>query len=184
LLAGAGNAFDILAYNAYYGGDKLDGRDWETPYLRGIMQAYQVPPKPMLITETALLCDPGCPKLQAYAVGRFYTRAISYDLLGTMWYIYDSDHFHNAAMVEPLDPNQHRPAYEAYQHAVTQLKGVTYIGVLVGQPSGIEGHRFARPDGTLTVFWSSKAAGQHPRRSLRHSRVYCVGWRAAAMFEY
>src|SRR4029079_7737787 len=74
LLAGAGNAFDVLAYNAYYGGDKLDGRDWETPYLRGIMQAYKVPPKPMLITETALLCDPGCPKLQAYAVGRFYTR--------------------------------------------------------------------------------------------------------------
>ena len=111
----------------------------------------------MLMTETGLLCDPGCPKLQAYAVGRYYTRALSLDLLGTMWYIYDSDGFHNTAMVEPQDPARHRPAYQAYQHAVRQLKGVTYAGALTGQPSGIEGYRFARPDGALTVFWSSKA---------------------------
>jgi hypothetical protein len=80
-------------------------------------------------------------------------------LLGTMWYIYDSDVFHNAAMVEPQDPARHRPAYQAYQHAVKQLKDVTYIGALADQPAGIEGYRFARPDGIgrLTVFWSSKA---------------------------
>jgi len=60
-------------------------------------------------------------------------------------------------MVEPQNPDQHRPAYQAYQHAVGQLTGVTYVGVLTGQPSGIEGYRFARPDGALTVFWSSKA---------------------------
>jgi hypothetical protein len=27
---------------------------------------------------------------------------------------------------------------------------------LAGQPSGIEGYRFALPEGALTVFWSSK----------------------------
>ncbi len=157
LLAGAANSFDILPYNAYYWGPDLSSADWKTPYLRNILKTYNVPPKPMLMTETGLLCDPGCPKLQAYAVGRYYTRAISLNLLGTMWYIYDSDVFHNSALVEPQDPSQHRPAYQAYQHAVTQLKGVAYTGPLAGQPDGIEGYRFTRPDGALTVFWSSKA---------------------------
>jgi hypothetical protein len=156
-LAGAANSFDILPYNAYYWGDDLSSPDWKTPYLRNLMTTYNIPFKPMLMTETGLLCDPGCPKLQGYAVGRYYARAISLGLLGTMWYIYDSDDFHNTALVEPQDPARHRSAYQAYQHAVGQLKSVTYTGALTGQPSGIEGYRFDRPDGALTVFWSSKA---------------------------
>jgi hypothetical protein len=75
LLAGAANSFDILAYNAYVWMPTMNNPDWKTPYLRGLMNSYQVPPKPMLITEQALLCDPACPKLQAYMVGRFYARA-------------------------------------------------------------------------------------------------------------
>jgi hypothetical protein len=158
-LAGAANSFDILPYNAYYWGDDLSSPDWKAPYIRNLMTIYNVPPIPMLMTETGLLCDPGCPMLQAYAVGRYYTRALSLNLLGTMWYIYDSDEFHHSAMVEPHDPTQHRPAYQAYQHAVKQLQGVTYIGPLADPPDGIEGYHFTGLDGigTLTVFWSSKA---------------------------
>jgi hypothetical protein len=121
------------------------------------MTTYNVPIKPMLMTETGLLCDPSCPRLQAYAVGRYYTRALSLHLLGTMWYLYDSDEFHHTAMVEPQDPSQHRAAYQAYYEVVQQLKDTTYIGPLVDQPNGIEGYRFTRPDGSLTVLWSSKA---------------------------
>jgi hypothetical protein len=180
LLAGAANSFDILPYNAYYWGNDLSSLDWKTPYLRNLMTTYNVPIKPMLMTETGLLCDPGCPMLQAYAVGRYYTRAISLDLLGTMWYIYDSDEFHNSAMIEPQDPARHRPAYQAYQHVVTQLEGATYTGALVGQPSGIEGYRFARPDGTLTVFWSSKA--QPVSISVDPSAtVSCTAWDGAPL---
>jgi hypothetical protein len=175
LLAGAANAFDILPYNAYYWGKDLNSSDWKTPYLRKLMNTYNIPPKPMLMTETGLLCDPGCPTLQAYAVGRYYTRALSFNLLGSMWYIYDSDGFHNTAMVEPQDPARKRPAYQAYQHAVKQLKGVTYAGPLAGQPAGIEGYRFARPDGALTVFWSSKA---QPANILvdPSATVTCTAW--------
>jgi hypothetical protein len=156
-LAGAADSFDILPYNAYYWGADLSSPDWKTPYLWNLQQAYNVPRKPMLMTETGLLCDPGCPKLQAWAVGRYYARAIAYDLLGTMWYMYDSDEFHNTAIVSPQDPTQPRLAYQAYGYAATMLKGVTFAGALEGQPSSIEGYRFARPDGMLTVFWSSKA---------------------------
>src|SRR5436190_13257898 len=115
------------------------------------MTTYNVPLKPVLEAEAAVAGDPGCPMLQAYAVGRYYTRTLSLNLLGTMWYIYDSDGFHNAAIVEPQNPAQHRPAYQAYQQAVTQLKGVTYVDALAGQPAGVEGYRFARAGGALTV---------------------------------
>jgi len=78
-------------------------------------------------------------------------------------------------MVEPQNPTQQRPAYQAYQHAVTQLKGVTYAGPLTGQPAGIEGYRFVRPDGALTVFWSSKA--QPTSISVDPSAtVTCTAW--------
>jgi len=156
-LAGAADSFDILPYNAYFWGDDLNSPDWKTPYLHNLQQSYNVPRKPMLMTETGLLCDPGCPKLQAYAVGRYYARALNYDLLGSMWYIYDSDEFHHTAMVDPQDPSQPRLAYQAYRHAATLLKDVTNAGALDGQPSGIEGYRFTGPHGMLTVFWSSKA---------------------------
>jgi hypothetical protein len=180
LLAGAADSFDILPYNAYYWGDDLSSPDWKTPYLRNIMTTYNIPIKPMLMSETGLLCDPGCPKLQGYAVGRYYARAISWNLLGTMWYMYDSDEFHHTAMVEPLHPEQHRPAYQAYQHAVKQLKDVTYIGPLVGQPSGIEGYRFARPDGVLTMVWSSKA--QPVSISVDPSAIVsCTAWDGAPL---
>jgi hypothetical protein len=180
LLAGAADSFDILPYNAYFWGNDLSSPDWKTPYLRSVMSSYNIPPKPMLMTETGLLCDPGCPKLQGYAVGRYYTRALSFHLLGTMWYIYDSDAFHHTAMVEPQNPDQHRPAYQAYQHAIKQLLGATYSGALEGQPSGVEGYRFVRPGGALTVFWSSEVQ-QVSIPVAPGASVTCTAWDGAPL---
>jgi hypothetical protein len=153
-VAGAGSSFDILAYNNYVWASNENTPDWKTPYLLGLMQAYNVPRKPMLITEQAVLCDTACPKLQAYWVGRFYARAVSSGLLGSLWYIYDSDSFHHTALVEPGAPSQLRPAYSAYQHAAAQLSGAHALGPLLGQPAGVEGYRFAVPAGELTIVWS------------------------------
>jgi hypothetical protein len=179
-LAGAANSFDILAYNAYAWGNNLNGADWKTPYLRGLMTTYQVPLKPMLITEQALLCDPACPKLQAYAVGRYYARALGSNLLGSLWYIYDSDGFHNTALVEPSNILQRRPAYYAYKYAATLLSGASSLGPLTDQPSGVEGYRFAQGRETLIVLWSNKAQGVaipvDPNAS-----VTCTGWDGAAL---
>ena len=174
-LAGAADSFDILAYNAYVWGNTLYKPDWKTPYLRSIMQTYQVSPKPMLITEQAVLCDPSCPKLQAYSVGRFYARALSSNLLGSLWYIYDADTFHNTGLVEPKATNQLRPAYYAYKHAATQLTGAVYLGPLSDQPSGVEGYRFAQPAGELTVVWSEKAQ-RVAVPVAANATVACSGW--------
>jgi hypothetical protein len=134
----------------------------------------------MLMTETGLLCDPACPKLQAWAIGRYYSRALSYNLLGSMWYIYDSDEFHNTALVNPQDPSQPRLAYQAYRHAAAMLKDATSAGALEGQPSGIEGYRFTRADGTLTVFWSSKPQAVGIPVDL-NATVTCTTWDGTAL---
>jgi hypothetical protein len=177
-LAGAADSFDILPFNAYFW--SLSTQDWKTSYLRNLQAAYNVGPKPMIITEQALLCDPACPQLQAYAVGRYYTRALSYNLLGTLWYIYDADGFHHTALVEPTDVSQLRPAYWAYRQVATQLKDMDYTGPLQGQPSGVEGYRFVGPDRALVVLWSSKAQ-QVVVPVAPSATVTCAAWDGAPL---
>ncbi|HNP70660.1 MAG TPA: hypothetical protein PLO33_06090 [Kouleothrix sp.] len=162
-LAGAADAFDILPFNAYWWSldEPSTARDWKAQYLIDLQSAYNVPRKPMLITETGLLCrstTPGCQQAQAYAVGRYYARALRYGLIGDLWYIYDTDSFYHTALVDPANVQSKRPAYAAYRHAAALLSGASYLGPLEGQPDGVEGYWLARPDGaTIAVFWSAKA---------------------------
>ena len=60
-VAGAGASFDILSFHSYsFYNNTVDGTrgatDWKVGYLRGLMDRYGVPRKPMLNTEAALLC--------------------------------------------------------------------------------------------------------------------------------
>jgi hypothetical protein len=179
-VAGAANSFDILPYNLYYWGQDLDKPDWKTPYLRNLMQVYGVPLKPMIITEQGILCDPACPLMEAYSIGRYYARAVSYNLLGGLWYIYDSDAFHNTALVDPQDITKPRPAYHAYKHAASLLKDATAMGPLETLYPGVEGYRFARPGGGLVVLWSSKA--QPVAIQVAHeATVSCSAWDGAPL---
>jgi hypothetical protein len=161
-VAGAGASFDILSFHSYsFYNDTVDGTrgatDWKVGYLRGLMDRYGVPRKPMLNTEAALLCPiltPACSQAQENAIGRFYIRAIVDGLLGHLWYIYDSDDFNHTALVEPSDVSVQRPIYQAYRQIATLLSGARLLGPLPGQATGIEGYRFASGARTITVFWS------------------------------
>jgi hypothetical protein len=141
-----------------------------------LLKAYNIPPKPMMITETGLLCDPACPLPEAYAVARFYTSALSYNLIGSLWYIYDGDGFHHTALVEPTNVSQLRPAYLAYQHAAAMLKGASYIGPLEGQPSGVEGYRFSLSYGMLIILWSTTNAQPVSLPVAPNANVTCTAW--------
>ena len=185
-LAGAENSFDILPFNAYWWSlDNLpDAEDWKAQYLIDLQSAYNVPRKPMLITETGLLCaskSASCQQSQGYAVGRYYARALRYGLIGDLWYIYDTDSFYNTALVDPADVLSPRPAYGAYRHAAALLSDASYIGPLEGQPDGVEGYRFGQPDGTaLVVFWAAKA--QPVRIAVEPGMsVDCTGWDGASL---
>src|SRR5215213_3648277 len=107
-------------------------------------------------------------------------RAASSNLLGSLWYIYDSDNFNHTALVEPNATMQLRPAYSAYKHAAAQLRGVDYIGVLLGQPAGVEGYRFAQPAGELTIFWSPTAQPVAIPVAA-NATVLCTAWDGAPL---
>jgi hypothetical protein len=162
-VAGAGASFDILSFHSYsFYNNTVDGSrgatDWKVSYLRGLMDKYGVPRKPMLNTEAALLCPtstPDCSEAQANAIGRFYIRAIADQLLGHLWYIYDSDAFNHTALVEPADVSVQRPTYLAYRQLAVLLDGARLLGPLTGQAAGIEGYRFTSGTRTITVFWSN-----------------------------
>jgi hypothetical protein len=162
-VAGAGTSFDILSFHSYsFYNNTVDGSrgatDWKVGYLRELMDRYAVPRKPLLNTEAALLCavaTPECSEAQANAIGRFYIRAIADDLLGHLWYVYDSDDFNHTALVEPSNVSVQRPIYHAYRQVATLLTGARLLGPLIGQAAGIEGYRFASGARAITVFWSN-----------------------------
>lgn len=160
LETGAGNSFDILAFHSYSGFDgSPDGgmaQDWKPAYLRAILARYGVS-KPLLNSEGALLCQtpsPGCAEAQAYAMARLHTRALRDELLGFVWYLYDSDGFRSTALVEPANPLQRRPAYRAFAQATAALDGGRYAGLIAGLPAGVEAHAVARGGRTTVVVWA------------------------------
>ncbi len=158
---GAGNAFDIMSFHTYA---EYDGRpelvsvdDWRITYLRDMMQDYGIPLKPMIRTESALLCrtvTPECRWAQADYVGMAFARSFKDELLANIWYVYDNDSYHNTALIEPGDVFRPRQAYYAFRHAASMLNHVEYLGPLSDQPAGVEGYRFKRGSETVVIVWS------------------------------
>jgi hypothetical protein len=168
LVAGAGPFFDIISFHTYVfwrtpGQPALGPReDWRLPYLQGLLRQYGEPVKPMMRTETALLCveaTPECRWAQADLVGRTYARSIRDQLLASLWYIYDNDGFHNTGMIEEGDVWVPRPAYFAYRHAARMLNGAAYAGPIPGLPAAAEGYIFKRGAETIYIYWTDDPAG-------------------------
>lgn len=187
LEAGAGNAFDLLSYHSYtfYDGDPdgtLGPSDWKPAYLRELLRRYGLS-KPLINTETALLCNqvsPACTQAQAYAVPRLYARGIRDDLRGLIWYVFDSDGFRNTALVEPLSPATTRPAYAAFAHARTMLGNARFVSPISGLPAGAEGYRFASGKQVTLVVWSNTPAAVSLSVGAA-SELSCTEWSGAAL---
>ncbi|NJN16551.1 MAG: hypothetical protein HC822_09895 [Oscillochloris sp.] len=163
LRVGAGEVIDIVSFHSYtyYGPGSAEPLgppvDWRIGYLQDLLRQYNLPKLPMIRTEAALLCfrsTPECRWAQADLLTRLYVWTIRDNLLGTIWYVYDSDSYHNTALIEPTDVFVPRPAYFAYRQAASILVGATYLGRLEGQAPTIEGYRFQRGDETRVIVWS------------------------------
>jgi hypothetical protein len=161
LEAGAGDSFDILAFHSYRVFDgTADGgpaQDWKPAYLRAILARYGLS-KPLLNSEGALLCNApsaGCAEAQAHALARLYVRSLRDELLGFVWYLYDSDGFRNTALVEPADPSRRRMAFWAFAQATAALDGLSYIGPVAGLPAAAEGHLLAGRGRWTIVLWAN-----------------------------
>lgn len=182
LEAGAGAAFDILAFHSYsyYDGTpdgSLGAQDWKPAYLRGILARYGLQ-KPLFNTESALLCptaSDACAQAQANVIPRLYVRALRDGLVGQVWYAFDSDSFHHTALVNPGAPQQQRPAYRAFAQAAHALAGMGYSGPVAGLPPGAEGHSLVAGGRTTYVLWSNRTqAASLPVAS--GARVACATW--------
>ena len=166
LVAGASAAFDMLSFHAYTfwripGQPDLGPRvDWRPAYLRGVLARYGIAERPLLRTEGALLCPgaitPECRWAQADYLSRAFTRALRDGLAADIWYIYDSDSYHNTALIEPGDALVPRPAYFAYRHASRTLAGARYLQPLAGVPESVEGYVLRRGDAHVVVLWSDQ----------------------------
>jgi hypothetical protein len=163
LRAGGGPYIDIVSFHTYVfwrtpGQPPLGPSvDWRIRYLQQMLKDYGLPFKPMLRTETALLCvevTPECRWAQADLVARMYARTVRDELLGTIWYIYDDDGFHNTALIEPTDVFVPRPAYFAYRHAARMFNNAVYEGPIPGLPPGAEGYVFRKDGGRVYVYWT------------------------------
>ena len=161
LEAGAGNSFDIISfhtYNYYAANDQPFGpsTDWRISYLTDLLRRYSIPPKPLMRTETALLCvevTPECRWAQADYVARTFVYTLRDGLLANIWYVYDNDSYHNTGMIEQSDVFVPRPAYFAYRHTARLLNTAQYIGSEVGLPPNVNAHRLQRGTTTILAYW-------------------------------
>lgn len=166
LRAGAGEVIDIVSFHTYiyYGAEPrnpIGGRvDWRVDYLRDLLKVYGVGDKPLLRSETALLCPQvtaACRWAQADLLPRSYVQALRDGLIGNIWYVYDNDSFHNTAMIEPSEVFIPRPAYFAYRNVSQILVGASYKSAISGLSPDVEAYVLTKGGETIIVFWSDRA---------------------------
>lgn len=174
LKAGGGPYFDAVSFHAYayYGGSKgqMINRNWTggnwvqttaTPekvsFLRAVLNQYGVAGKPLLNTESALLCSqatPDCLDTQAAYIPRAYAEAMALGLEAQIYYaLLNESWYYTGLLNTDLSP---KPTYEAYKTAASMLSNAQYVGSATGLPTNITGYTFKYRDGSgyIDVLWS------------------------------
>ena len=181
--SGAGTSFDIVPYHAYstywdnYGNGKsydydiLPGYVWyawggtvvgKARFLRQFMAEYGVN-KPVFLDETGF----GCPEGNSYCLApgpsffesqathlvRYFTRGLSEQVPGLMWYTLNGPGWRYSSL---LDENQQpRLSYGAYQVFSNQLQHAHYL-YQVDYATGIEAYAFRRNSEQVHIIWAKE----------------------------
>jgi hypothetical protein len=182
LEAGAASSFDVVPYHWYpsYWDAQVDydnasgnllwdplggGTVGKARFLRGILQSYGVD-KPLFLNETALgcmtektWCNPPAPEFyeaQADHVARSYTRGLSENIKGFIWYTLDGPGWRYTGLLH--DRKDTKPVYIAYQQLAIQLHNTVYVGAADFGPS-IEAYTFERGGRRIQVIWRISPTG-------------------------
>lgn len=171
-----GNYFDVVAFHAYdyyfgslgrYGNTNWGSR-WnetgpvviaKTRFVRDLLSQYNWRGKPVMATESALLCgvdatEPYCltsdfENTKAYFVAQLYAAAMAEGLEANIWY-----HLLGWRGSGLLDANLNPlPAYHAYAFAVQRLSEASYDRE-IGDYTGVLGYEFNRSNGWTWLVWS------------------------------
>jgi len=176
LEANAASYFDVIPYHwypTYWQGindyDTHSDLAWDSwgggvigkaSFLRQIMGQYNVD-KPLFLNETAFGCqdsrawcvnpDDQFYQLQADLLVRMFTRGISVNLMGAVWYTLDGPGWWYTGL---LDGNTNpKPSYNAYQQLTIKLYQTLYIGP-VNYGDTIEAYAFRQLDRQIHVLWT------------------------------
>ena len=162
-----GNYFDLVAFHAYdyyfgrigkYGNRSWDSRwDKDTTltmkanYLRRVMERYDIE-KPLMVTETALLCGwdgtesicthPDFENTKAAYLAQSYVAAIAGGIKSNIWYALTGNWRANTLLDSDLEP---LPAYFAYTNVVNSLKSVVFTRELIEYPE-VKAYEFEHDD--------------------------------------
>jgi hypothetical protein len=167
---GGGSYFDIISYHAYAYSSSIE-RDWDLnnaswghrggavlgklSFLRETMQQYNVV-KPVLLTETSLLCYDTCnfqtfyPAQANYAV-RLFTRAQAHGIIGTIWYTLNGPGWRQTGLLD--NTGQPRPAYYAIQQLASKLNGAVYANST--KQGALESYTFLKGSTFYQIMWTN-----------------------------
>jgi hypothetical protein len=167
--------FDVVAYHAYdyyfgrlgtYGNRNWESR-WDTKpalamkadYLRNVMERYKVD-KPLMVTETALLCgydgkEPICvhpdfENTKAAYLAQSYVAALASGVKANIWYSLTGNWRANQLLDNELGP---LPAYYAYKNATNSLEDVSFTRQLNEYPD-VNGYEFEDENRLIWFVWS------------------------------
>lgn len=178
LLNGGGDYFDIVAYHAYSFWQLESTGDWDlehnvwkdrggvvlgkADFLRDVMAQFG-DQKPLILTETSLLCidyetNPDCQGdeffgAQANIVIRLYARLWANKILGGTWFTLHRNGWRESDLFGPN--HTPKPAYHAMQFMATLLSGATYGGSL--GTSTLEGYSFLNTSTNTQyqIYWTN-----------------------------
>ncbi len=170
-----GNYFDVVAFHAYdyyYGRLGIYGNAWwesgwnsnltlakKADFLRGVMEQYNVD-KPLMVTETALLCgsdgtEPMClhpdfENTKAAYIAQSYASALASGIKSNIWYSLTGNWRANQLLDSELNP---LPAYYAYSTVVNSLENVSFARELNEYPD-VNGYEFKYANHLIWFVWS------------------------------
>jgi hypothetical protein len=154
------NDWDMYLYGPWYSlGGGVIGK---ARYLRQIMSEYGVN-IPLFLNETGFGCsetnndcDPPDGRFfqsQATHLVRYYARALSENVSGTIWYTLNGPGWRYTGL---LDQNQQpTPAYNAFKVIAQQLKYARYVGTAY-YSDDIEAYAFRRNSELVHVVWAKE----------------------------
>lgn len=187
LRAGGGAYFDIGNFHSYdryqntnppgqYGSPSWANTNADGPvllrkhaYLRKLMQKYGVGDKPLMNTESAVICagrNFPCGRLpneniqlaNAYYVVQSFAAARAVNLLANIHYSYEGWFGTNM-----ISGTQMLPPYVAFGVAADRMGSAAYVGPVTASDvgvSGIAGYKFTRNNKPLWVVWSVNGAAR------------------------
>jgi hypothetical protein len=171
LVNGGGPYFDVVSFHAYAyffeSAGQVSNPNWsgavtavpeKAAFLRNVLSRYGYGEKPLMNTESALLCwdaTSACREKQARYVARAYAEALALGLETQVYFAVRNDTWYYTGLLDgSLSP---RPTYNAYAAATSFLSSAIPEGTATGYPAGVEGYRYRSVDTSqhVDVVWSA-----------------------------